>query len=358
MQQYKVGVLGATGTVGQRFITLLKNHPWFKVTELAASANSAGKIYKEAAKNRWVLAQKIPENVENIVLKDVQKDYKKIISNVDFVFCAVNLPKKETVALEELYAKNECPVISNNSANRLTPDVPMILPEINPHHTDVIPFQQKRLQTKRGFIAVKPNCSLQSYIPAIYPILKFGINKIFVCTCQAISGAGKTFKTFPEIEDNLIPYIPGEENKTEVEPLKIFGKIDQGKIVSTNSPEISAICLRVPITDGHTAAVFVEFNESVTESKIIDSWQNFQNPIQKMNLPSSPDHFLNYLEDESRPQVKMDRNNENGMGIFLGRLHKIRNDYIKFVCISHNTIRGAAGGAILLAELLCYKGYI
>ena len=358
MKKYKVGILGATGTVGQRFVSLLESHPWFLVTQLAASKHSAGKIYEEAVTGRWVLQENIPEKVKSMVLKDAKKDFEEISENVDFVFCAVNLNKEETIKLEEKYAKCECPVISNNSANRMISDIPMILPEINPEHVKVIDFQKKRLGTKKGFIAVKPNCSLQCYVPAIFPLLNLGLKSINVCTCQAISGAGKTFESFPEILDNLIPYIPGEEEKSEVEPLKIFGKIENGKIVNFNSLKISAQCLRVPISEGHTAAVFASFEDKIKKEKILQAWKNYENPIKGLNLPSAPNVLLNYFEDEDRPQIKLDRNLQRGMGIGLGRLRVDNPGNIRFISMSHNTIRGAAGGAILLAELLCKNGYI
>ena len=322
MKKYRVGVLGATGTVGQRFLHLLSNHPWFEVTELGASGGSKGKVYEKAVAKRWILSDPIPANVKGTILKDAVKDVEDIAQNVDFVFCAINLPKEETIKLEETYAKLECPVVSNNSANRLTPDVPLILPEINPGHLDIIPAQKKRLGTNRGFIAVKPNCSLQSYVPAVFPLLDFGIAEILVCTYQAISGAGKTFGTFPEMVDNVIPYIDGEEEKTELEPLKIFGKIENNVIVNAKLPRISAQCVRVPVTDGHTACVFAKLKNDISLEKIIEKWENYENPIVKLDLPSAPRKFLTYFKKQDRPQIKLDRNLENGMGIAIGRLRK------------------------------------
>lgn len=358
MKQYRVGILGATGTVGQRFVSLLNNHPWFKVVELGASGASAGKKYEEAVNERWILEEKIPKNVKKIILKDAVNDAKLIANNVDFVFCAINLQKKEIIELEETYAKFECPVVSNNSANRLVPDVPLILPEVNPHHLEIIPAQKKRLGTKHGFIAVKPNCSLQCYVPALFPLLDFGVTQVMVCTYQAISGAGKTFKTFPEIVDNIIPYIAGEEEKSEIEPLKIFGNIQNNKIINTNSLNISAQCIRVPVTDGHTGCVFAKLRDKISTERIIEEWENYENPIANFNLPSALHRFLTYFKENDRPQIKLDRNLENGMGVAIGRLRKDSLGNIKFVSTSHNTIRGAAGGAILLAELLCAKGWI
>ena len=358
MKKYRVGILGATGTVGQRFLNLLNGHPWFKVAELGASSNSKGKKYGEVVAERWTFNIQIPENVRNIVLKDAVEDAEVIAKSVDFVFCAINLPKEETIKLEEMYAKLECPVVSSNSANRLIADVPLILPEVNPQHLDIIPEQKKRLGTKRGFVTAKPNCSLQSYVPALFPILEFGVTEVLVCTYQAISGAGKTFETFPEIVDNIIPYIEGEEEKSELEPLKIFGTIRNSKIVNASSPNISAQCIRVPITDGHTACIFAKLKREVSLERIIEKWKNYENPIAKFNLPSAPKNFLTYYDEKNRPQIKLDRDLENGMGIAIGRLRKDNLSNIKFVSTSHNTIRGAAGGAILLAELLCAKEYI
>ncbi len=358
MKKYKIGVLGATGMVGQRFLTLLENHPWFVVTKVAASTRSAGKVYEDVVKNKWLMSTPIPKDVKPLIINDALIEFKQISESVDFVFCAINLPKEETRRLEESYAKCECPVISNNSANRVIPDVPMILPEINPNHIDIIESQKKRLGTSRGFIAVKPNCSLQCYVPALFPLLNFGLEEVKICTYQAISGAGKTFGTFPEIVDNVIPYIAGEEEKSETEPLKIFGSIISNKIVSAKSPRISAQCFRVPVSDGHTAGVFAKFRNKVKKNDIIDKWRNYINPIKDLRLPSAPNEFLKYFENNDRPQVKLDKNLEKGMGISVGRLNVDSENSVKFVSVSHNTIRGAAGGAVLLAELLCARGFI
>jgi aspartate-semialdehyde dehydrogenase len=359
MKNYKVGVIGATGMVGQRFLTLLDAHPWFNVTVLAASPSSAGKTYAEAVGKRWAMAKPCPEKFLKMVVMDAEADKKIIAETVDFVFCAVNMKKDEIKALEEAYAKLECPVISNNSANRGYPDVPMIVPEINADHAAVIPEQRKRLGTKRGFIAVKSNCSIQSYVPAFAPLMeKFGVEKAAVCTYQAISGAGKTFETMPEIIDNIIPFIGGEDEKSEQEPLKIFGKLENGKIVNATAPVITAQCIRVPVTDGHMAAVFVSFKNKPTDEEILSAWKNFSGKPQELGLPSAPKQFLNYFTEDNRPQTKLDRDLENGMAISIGRL---RDDNVfdkKFVCLSHNTLRGAAGGAVLMAELLAAEGYL
>lgn len=358
MIKKRVGIIGATGMVGQRFITLLNNHPWFDLQVLAASERSAGKTYEEAVGNKWCMKENLPENVKSMIVFDAEKDIEKISKLVDFVFCAVNMPKNEIKALEEKYAKAECPVVSNNSAHRHTPDVPMVLPELNAEHTEIIPAQRKRLGTKRGFIAVKPNCSLQGYVPALFPLKKFGIKDVIVCTYQAISGAGKTFETWPEMIDNVIPFIGGEEEKSEKEPLKIFGKIDGDIISNDNSINFTAQCLRVPVSDGHMGAVFARFENkpSIDEMKTI--WKMFKGAPQELGLPSAPKQFLNYFEEDNRPQTKLDRNIENGMGISIGRLREDTQFDYKFVCLSHNTLRGAAGGAVLLAELLTAKGYM
>lgn len=358
MKKYKVGIIGATGMVGQRFINLLKDHPWFSIKALAASKNSAGKTYKESISGRYLLKDPLDSKIENMIVYDAVKDIDIITEKVDFVFCAVNMKKEDIVKLEEMYAKKECPVISNNSACRNLEDVPMILPEINAHHAKIIEAQRKRLRTKRGFIAVKPNCSLQCYVPAVHPLLSFGVEKILACTYQAISGAGKTFETWPEMVDNLIPYISGEEEKSEKEPLKIWGTIKDNKIVNSLTPSITTQCFRVPVTDGHTAAVFLSFKEKVSLEEIKNRWKNYKSEIDDLDLPSAPKQFITYFEEENRPQLKIDRNIENGMGISIGRLRKDSQYDVKFVCMSHNTIRGAAGGAILMAELLCKKGYI
>ena len=357
MKQYKVGVVGATGMVGQRFITLLENHPWFKLTALAASARSAGKTYEDAVGSRWLMKTPMPEAVKKMVVLDASK-VEEVAAQVDFVFCAVNMKKDEIKALEEAYAKAECPVVSNNSAHRMTPDVPMVVPEINADHLEIIPAQRKRLGTKRGFIAVKSNCSLQSYVPALHPLMKdYGVTKCLVCTYQAISGAGKTFETFPDILDNVIPYIGGEEEKSEQEPLKLWGHIDDDKIVPATAPSITAQCLRVPVSDGHMGAVFVSFDKKPTKEEILKTWKEFHGPAQDLDLPSAPKQFLHYFEEDDRPQPKLDRMIENGMAVSIGRLREDTQYDYKFVCLSHNTLRGAAGGAVLLAELLAVKGY-
>ncbi len=358
MKQYNVGVVGATGMVGQRFISLLENHPWFRLTTLAASSRSAGKTYEEAVGNRWAMKTSMPEAVKNMVVLDATADIQKIAKAVDFVFCAVDMKKEEIRALEEAYAKAECPVISNNSAHRSTPDVPMIVPEINAGHAEIIDFQRKRFGTKRGFIAVKSNCSLQSYVPALHPLMDFGVTKVLACTYQAISGAGKTFETWPEMIDNVIPYIGGEEEKSEQEPLKIWGSIQDGKIVPVSSPAITTQCLRVPVSDGHTAAVFVSFENKPTKEEILTRWKTFAGEPQKLNLPSAPKQFLHYFTEDNRPQANLDRNLEQGMAVSIGRLREDSQYDYKFVCLSHNTLRGAAGGAVLLAELLAAKGYL
>ncbi len=358
MKQYNVGVIGATGMVGQRFMLLLANHPWFNVTVLAASSRSAGKTYLDAVGEKWSFDCPIPEKYHSMVILDAEADIDEIAEKVDFVFCAVNLDKAQTKALEEKYAKKEIPVVSNNSAHRFTPDVPMIIPEINADHLNVIEAQKARLGTKRGFIAVKSNCSLQSYVPLLHPLMKFGVKAATVCTYQAISGAGKTFKTMPEILDNIIPYIGGEEEKSEKEPLKIWGTVENGEIVNASAPSITAQCLRVPVSDGHTAAVFVKFDKKPTKEEILTAWATFKGEPQTLNLPSAPAQFLKYLEEDNRPQAKLDRMEGNGMSVTVGRL---REDHVydyKFVGLSHNTLRGAAGGAVLLAELLAAKGYM
>ena len=357
MRKYRAAIIGATGMVGQRFSLLLADHPWFEVTALAASPASAGKKYRDAVAGRWAMTSPVPEKFADMTVFDAEADIEKIAGMVDLVFCAVNMKKDEIRALEEKYAKAEVPVISNNSAHRFTPDVPMIIPEINPEHAEVIAAQRKRLGTKRGFIAVKSNCSLQSYVPALHPLKKFGVSKVAVSTYQAISGAGKTFDRMPEILDNIIPYIGGEEEKSEREPLKIWGSVKGGEIALADSPVITAQCLRVPVSDGHTAAVFVSFDKKPSKEEILQAWAEFSGEPQKLGLPSAPKHFLHYFEENDRPQAKLDRNLENGMAVSVGRLREdILFDY-KFVCLSHNTLRGAAGGAVLMAELLAAKGY-
>ncbi len=356
-EQYNVGIIGATGMVGQRFAVLLENHPWFKVTALAASPRSAGKTYKEAVGDRWYMTSPMPASMENIIVNDASADVEEIAAKVDFVFCAVDMKKDEIKALEEAYAKAECPVMSNNSANRFTPDVPMIIPEVNADHAAIIEAQRKRLGTKRGFISVKSNCSIQSYVPALSPLRKFGITEVLACTYQAISGAGKTFETWPEMVDNLIPYIGGEEEKSEQEPLKVWGHIEGGEIVKTESPKITTQCLRVPVSDGHFAAVFVRFENKPTIEEIKKIWAEYSAEPQTLGLPSAPKQFLHYFEEDNMPQTKLHRNLENGMAVSIGRLRPDTQYDYKFVCLSHNTLRGAAGGGVEMAELLAAKGY-
>ncbi|MBE6804442.1 MAG: aspartate-semialdehyde dehydrogenase [Ruminococcaceae bacterium] len=358
MKKYNVGVIGATGMVGQRFMTLLDNHPWFDVKVLAASPRSAGKKYSDAVGAKWCMDVEIPEAMKDIVVMDATADIEKIASQVDFVFCAVDMKKDEIKALEEAYAKAECPVISNNSAHRHTPDVPMIVPELNADHAKVIPAQRKRLGTKRGFIAVKSNCSLQSYVPALYPLSKFGIKDVLVCTYQAISGAGKTFQTWPEMIDNVIPFIGGEEEKSEKEPLKIWGKVEGDVIVDADSPNFTAQCIRVPVSNGHMGAVFVRFENKPSKEEILNIWKDFAGRAQELELPHAPKQFLNYFEEDNMPQTKLQRDLEGGMAISIGRLREDTQYDYKFVCLSHNTLRGAAGGAVLMAELLCAEGYM
>lgn len=358
MKKYTVGVVGATGMVGQRFVTLLENHPWFQLSVVAASARSAGKTYEEAAGKRWAMKTPMPEEAKSLVVLDAEADKEKIAASVDFIFCAVDMKKEDIRALEESYAKLECPVISNNSAHRWTPDVPMVIPEVNPEHLKVLEAQKTRLGTKRGFIAVKSNCSIQSYAPALHPLRAFGLERVLVCTYQAISGAGKTFETWPEMIDNVIPYIGGEEEKSEKEPLKVWGTVENGQIVAASSPSITAQCLRVPVSDGHTAAVFVSFTNKPSEEEIKEAWKNFKGRAQELELPSAPKRFLHYFEEPDRPQAKLDRDLEGGMAVTLGRLRPDTQYDYKFVGLSHNTLRGAAGGGVLLAELLCAEGYI
>ena len=356
-QKLRVGILGATGMVGQRFISLLENHPWFEVVTLAASPRSAGKTYEEAVGGRWKMDTPMPEAVKKIVVMNVN-DVEHVASTVDFVFSAVDMSKDEIKAIEEAYAKTETPVVSNNSAHRWTPDVPMVVPEINPEHFDVIEFQKKRLGTKRGFIAVKPNCSIQSYAPVLTAWKEFEPYEVVATTYQAISGAGKTFKDWPEMEGNIIPFIGGEEEKSEQEPLRIWGKIENGVIVKATEPKITCQCIRVPVLNGHTAAVFVKFRKKPTKEQLIEKLENFKGLPQELNLPSAPKQFIRYMTEDNRPQVTLDVNYENGMGINVGRL---REDTIydwKFVGLSHNTVRGAAGGAVLCAETLVAKKYI
>ena len=357
MKRYQVGIIGGTGMVGQRFVTLLENHPWFQLTAIAASARSAGKSYWEAVCDRWALDIPCPEAAKSLMVLDAEADAEKLAGMVDFCFCAVDMPKDAIRALEETYAKLECPIVSNNSAHRWTEDVPMVVPEINAEHLVVIEAQRKRLGTKRGFIAVKSNCSLQSYVPALHPLMKYGLERALVCTYQAISGAGKTFQRWPEMVDNCIPYIGGEEEKSEQEPLKLWGHIEGDKIVSAESPRFTAQCLRVPVSDGHMGAVFVRFENKPSKEEILQAWKEFHGPAQDLKLPSAPKQFLHYFEENDRPQPKLDRMLENGMAVSIGRLREDNQYDYKFVCLSHNTLRGAAGGAVLLAELLAAKGY-
>ena len=360
MKEYRVGIIGATGMVGQRFVTLMEGHPWFRLTAVAASARSAGKTYEEAVSGRWAMTAPIPEEARDLVILDAEADAEKLAGMVDFVFCAVDMKKEEIRALEEKYAKLECPVVSNNSAHRWTEDVPMVVPEINADHIKLIDTQRKRLGTKRGFIAVKSNCSLQSYVPALNPLLKYGMDRALVCTYQAISGAGKTFERWPEMVDNCIPYIGGEEEKSEREPMKLWGKVEDGKMVLAQGPAITAQCFRVACQDGHMAACFMKFKDGCkpTEEQIKADWASFAGRAQELQLPSAPKQFLHYFEEPDRPQTRLDRMLENGMAVSVGRLRPDSQYDYKFVCLSHNTLRGAAGGAVLLAELLCAENYI
>ena len=354
----RVGVVGATGMVGQRFLTLLENHPYFEVTALAASARSAGHSYADAVGARWKLKTPMPDCYRDMIVHDAA-NITEMAELVDFVFCAVDMKKDEIKALEEAYAKAEIPVVSNNSANRWTPDVPMVIPEINPEHLAVIESQRKRLGTKRGFIAVKPNCSIQSYVPMLTPLLKFEPTEVIATTYQAISGAGKTFNEWPEMIDNVIPFIGGEEEKSEQEPLRIWGKVENGEVVKAAAPIITTQCIRVPVSDGHTAAVFVKFAKKPTKEEILDAWKNFSGRPQELKLPHAPEQFITYFEEDNRPQVNLDRDIYGGMGVSVGRLREDPAglyDY-KFVGLSHNTLRGAAGGAVLIAELLYAEGY-
>ncbi len=356
MEKMKVGVVGATGMVGQRFLMLLENHPYFEVSALAASARSAGKTYREAVGSRWKMTSPMPEKYADMVVYDAQ-DIATIGEKVSFVFCAVDMKKDEIRALEEAYAKAEIPVVSNNSAHRWTPDVPMVIPEINPEHLEVIKAQRARLGTKRGFIAVKPNCSIQAYVPELTPLRKYGIKEVVATTYQAISGAGKTFNEWPEMIDNIIPYIGGEEEKSEQEPLRVWGKVENGEIVKANDTVITTQCIRVPVTDGHTAAVFVKFENKPTKEQILEDWKNFRGMPQELELPSAPAQFITYFEEDNRPQAKLDRDIYGGMGVTAGRLREDSLYDYKFVGLSHNTLRGAAGGAVLIAELLYRLGY-
>ncbi|HEY6105277.1 MAG TPA: aspartate-semialdehyde dehydrogenase [Anaeromyxobacteraceae bacterium] len=356
-KKLKVGVLGATGMVGQRFVALLEDHPWYEVALVAASANSAGRKYQDAVKGRWALKTAIPPATAGLVVQNAS-DVETIAGQVDFVFCAVDMSREETAKLEEDYARRETPVVSNNSAHRGTPDVPMMIPEINPEHAAILEAQRRRLGTKRGFIAVKPNCSLQSYVPAIHPLMKFGPKRVAVCTYQAISGAGKTFETWPEMVDNLIPFIKGEEEKSEKEPMKIWGSMKDGRIVPAAEPVISAQCIRVPASDGHMAAAFVQFEKKPSREEVLALWKAFEGKPQKLGLPSAPRPFLTYFEDESRPQTRLDRDAGHGMAVTIGRLRPDALFDYRFVALSHNTVRGAAGGSLLTAELLSAEGWI
>lgn len=356
-KKLRVGIIGATGYVGQRFITLLENHPWFEVVALCASPRSAGKPFEEACEGRWKIDLPMPEYVKKMVVYSTD-DIEAFCNEVDFTFCAVDMKKDEIRALEEKIAKLETPVISNNSANRWTEDVPMIIPEVNADHAELIEAQKKRLGTTRGFIAVKPNCSIQSYVPALTPLLSYGIEKISVCTYQAISGAGKTFDTWPEMVGNLIPYIGGEEEKSEKEPLKVWGKVAGDHIELASEPVISAQCYRVAVQEGHTAAVSVSFKNKPSMEDMIKAWNEFEGEAQKLDLPHAPKKFLQYIEEDNRPQPKLDAMYENGMGVSIARLREDNIFDYKFACLSHNTLRGAAGGGLLTAELLCKKGYL
>ena len=356
-EKLRVGIVGATGMVGQRFITLLEDHPYFDLTALVASPRSAGKTYLEAVGERWKMKSPIPESVAKMTVLS-SESIEEIASLVDFVFCAVDMKKEEIRALEEAYAKAEIPVVSNNSANRWTPDVPMVIPEINDAHLEVIESQRKRLGTKYGFIAVKPNCSIQSYVPALTPLLKFEPTEIVATTYQAISGAGKTFREWPEMIDNVIPFIGGEEEKSEKEPLRIWGSVEGGEIVPAKDPIITTQCIRVPVSDGHTAAVFVRFKKKPSKEEILEAWKSFSGKPQSLGLPSAPAQFVTYFEEENRPQAALDRDLYGGMGVSVGRLREDTVYDYKFVGLSHNTLRGAAGGAVLIAELLYREGYL
>ena len=353
----KVGILGGTGMVGQRFISLLENHPWFEVTTIAASERSAGKTYEEAVGGRWKMTAPMPEAVKKLVVMNVN-EVEQVAAKVDFVFSAVDMTKEEIKAIEEAYAKTETPVVSNNSAHRWTPDVPMVVPEINPDHMKVIDFQKKRLGTTRGFVAVKPNCSIQSYAPVLTAWAEFEPVEVVATTYQAISGAGKTFADWPEMVENIIPYIGGEEEKSELEPLRIWGKIEDGVIKPAEGPVITCQCIRVPVLNGHTAAVFVKFNKKPTKEQLIEKVRSFKGVPQELELPSAPKQFIQYLEEDNRPQVKLDVDYENGMGVSVGRIREDKVYDFKFVGLSHKTVRGAAGGAVLCAELLKAQGYI
>jgi len=356
-ERLRVGILGATGMVGQRFITLLDQHPWFEVVCLAASARSAGLTYEEAVGKRWKLDLPMPEAVKNMVVKNVN-EVEAVAADVDFVFSAVDMTKEEIKAIEEAYAKTETPVVSNNSAHRWTPDVPMVVPELNPEHLEVLASQKKRLGTERGFVVVKPNCSIQSYTPMLHALKEFGPKVVVASTYQAISGAGKNFRDWPEMLDNVIPYIGGEEEKSEQEPLRIWGHVENGEVVKAQSPVITAQCLRVPVLDGHTASVFVSFEKKPAKEEILARWASFKGLPQELELPSAPKQFIHYFEEDNRPQARLDRDIEGGMAVSAGRLREDTVYDYKFVGLSHNTLRGAAGGAVLIAELLKAQGFI
>ncbi|MGA2641694.1 MAG: aspartate-semialdehyde dehydrogenase [Spirochaetia bacterium] len=364
-EKLRAGIIGATGMVGQRFVSLLADHPWFEVVAVAASKRSADKPYADAVEGRWAMTTPVPPALGALVVKDASK-IDEVAGSADFLFCAVDMPKDQARALEDSYARAETPVVSVTSAHRMTPDVPMLLPEVNPHHLGIIEAQRRRLEVKRGFITVKPNCSIQSYVPALHPLREFGIEKVFVCTYQAISGAGKTFKEWPEMVDNVMPFIPGEEEKSEIEPMKVWGTVERDGIRNASSPAITSQCIRVPVSDGHLAAVFVSFKHKPSRERIMESWKSFEGKPQKLGLPSAPRPFLRYFTEENRPQVKLDRDaggckdapRPTGMGITIGRLRDDKLLDYRFVCLSHNTIRGAAGGGVLTAELLKAEGYL
>ncbi|MDR1703285.1 MAG: aspartate-semialdehyde dehydrogenase [Clostridiales bacterium] len=357
MTKFNVGVLGGTGMVGQRFISCLEGHPWFTVTAIAASPRSAGKTYQEAVAGRWAMEKPVPEGVKNIIVQDAS-DVEKVADTADFVFSAVDMKKEEIFRLEEAYARRECPVVSNNSAHRAAADVPMIIPELNPGHLAVIETQRRRLGTSRGFIAVKSNCSIQSYVPALHPLREYGLERVLACTYQAVSGAGKNLETWPEMRDNVIPFIPGEEEKSEREPLKVWGSVINGGVVPAEKPVITTQCIRVPVSDGHLAAVFCSFAHKPPKDEIIDRWNSFAGKPQILGLPSAPKQFLHYFDEDNQPQTRPDRGLEGGMAVSVGRLRPDTVFDYKFVCLFHNTLRGAAGGAILLAELLVKEGII
>ena len=356
-KKLRAGIIGATGMVGQRFILLLQNHPYFELVRLAASSRSAGKTYEEALNGRWKMKTEMPADVAKMHVYDAA-DVETVAEGLDLVFCAVDMPKDEIKKMEEAYAKAEVPVMSNNSANRWTEDIPMIVPEVNDDHLAVIEAQRARLGTKRGFIAVKPNCSIQSYVPALTPLMEYGVKEVVVTTYQAISGAGKTFKDWPEMNDNVIPYIGGEEEKSEKEPLRVWGTVEDGKIVPAATPLITSQCIRVPVSDGHLAAVFVNFEKKPSKEAILEAWKNFKGAPQELGLPSAPEQFITYMEEDNRPQTGLDRDIYGGMGVTVGRLREDTMFDYKFVALSHNTLRGAAGGAMLTAELLYKKGWL